>query len=144
MSDTASWLKSLLPFVVMCFGGFMALLDIQIVASSIGDIQGGLSAAPDEVAWLQTSYLVAEIVMIPLTGFFARALSTRYLFAIAAGGFTLMSLLCATSTSIGEMIVWRAAQGFIGGAMIPTVFAAAFTAFPKNRQAMVSAIVGLR
>ena len=59
----------------------------------------------DEIAWVQTAYLVAEIVMIPLTGFFGRALSTRYLFAIAAGGFTLMSMLCATATSIDEMIV---------------------------------------
>ena len=72
--------------------------------------------------------------MIPLTGFFGRALSTRYLFAIAAGGFTLMSLLCATATSIEQMIVWRAVQGFIGGAMIPTVFAAAYTIFPRSRQ----------
>ena len=92
---------------------------------------------------MQTAYLIAEIVMIPLSGFLGRALSTRYLFAIAAGGFTLFSVMCAGATSIGEMIVWRAAQGFIGGAMIPVVFSAAFTVFPKNRQAMVAAIVGL-
>jgi DHA2 family multidrug resistance protein len=135
--------KLIAAFVALSAGMFMAILDIQIVASSLSEIQAGLSASSSEIAWVQTAYLVAEIVMIPLTGFFGRALSTRYLFAIAAGGFTLMSLLCATSASIGEMIVWRAAQGFIGGAMIPTVFSAAFTAFPKNRQAMVSAIVGL-
>ena len=71
-------------WVLMVVGMFMAILDIQIVASSIGDIQGGLSAAPDEVAWLQTSYLVAEIVMIPLSGLLARLLSTRVLFALSA------------------------------------------------------------
>jgi DHA2 family multidrug resistance protein len=130
-------------FVALAAGMFMAILDIQIVASSLSEIQAGLSASSSEIAWVQTAYLIAEIVMIPLTGFFSRALSTRYLFAIAAGGFTLMSLMCATATSIEEMIVWRALQGFIGGAMIPTVFSAAFTAFPKNRQAMVSAMVGL-
>ena len=135
--------KLIAAFVALSVGMFMAILDIQIVASSLSEIQAGLSASSTEIAWVQTSYLVAEIVIIPLTGFFGRALSTRYLFAIAAGGFTLMSFLCAMSTSIGEMIVFRAAQGFIGGAMIPTVFSAAFTAFPKNRQAMVSAIVGL-
>src|ERR1700687_169629 len=94
-------------FVALSVGMFMAILDIQIVASSLSEIQAGLSASSSEIAWVQTAYLVAEIVMIPLTGFFGRALSTRYLFAIAAGGFTLMSLLCATSTSINEMIIYR-------------------------------------
>ncbi len=130
-------------FVVLSVGMFMAILDIQIVASSLAEIQAGLSASSSEIAWVQTAYLVAEIVMIPLTGFLGRALSTRYLFAIAAGGFTLFSVLCAGANSIGEMVVWRAAQGFIGGAMIPVVFSAAFTVFPKDRQAMVAAIVGL-
>ena len=86
-------------WVLMVVGMFMAILDIQIVASSIGDIQGGLSAAPDEVAWLQTSYLVAEIVMIPLSGLLARLLSTRVLFALSAAGFTLASVACAFATS---------------------------------------------
>ncbi len=130
-------------FVALASGMFMAILDIQIVASSLNEIQAGLSASSSEISWVQTAYLVAEIVMIPLTGFLSRALSTRYLFAICAAGFTLFSVLCAGSSSIGEMIVWRAAQGFIGGAMIPVVFSAAFTAFPKNRQAMIAAIVGL-
>ncbi len=130
-------------FMALSTGMFMAILDIQIVASSLAEIQAGLSASSSEIAWVQTAYLVAEIVMIPLTGFLSRALSTRYLFAIAAAGFTLFSVLCASATSIGEMIVWRAAQGFIGGAMIPVVFSAAFTAFPKSRTAMVAAIVGL-
>src|SRR5665213_788630 len=130
-------------FVALSVGMFMAILDIQIVASSLAEIQAGLSASASEIAWVQTSYLIAEIVMIPLTGFLGRALSTRYLFALASGGFTLMSVLCATSISLGEMIVWRAAQGFIGGAMIPVVFSAAFTVFPKRQQAIVASIVGL-
>ena len=110
---------------------FMAILDIQIVASSLAEIQAGLSAAPQEIAWVQTSYLVAEVVMIPLSGFLARALSTRVLFTISAAGFTLASVLCATATSINEMIVYRALQGFIGGGMIPTALAAAYTIFPR-------------
>ncbi len=135
--------KLIVAFVALAAGMFMAILDIQIVASSLNEIQAGLSASSSEISWVQTAYLVAEIVMIPLTGFLSRALSTRYLFAICAAGFTVFSVLCAGSSSIGEMIVWRAAQGFIGGAMIPVVFSAAFTAFPKSRQAMIAAIVGL-
>src|SRR5215471_15188008 len=83
MSETSSenWIKSLFPFVVMCFGGFMALLDIQIVASSLQYIGGGLSAAQDEISWVQTAYLIAEIVVIPMSGWLTRVFSTRWLFA---------------------------------------------------------------
>ncbi len=135
--------RTIIAFAAMALGMFMAVLDIQIVASSLAEIQAGISASSSEIAWVQSAYLIAEIVMIPLSGFLGRLLSTRYLFTIAAGGFTLFSALCATATSIEQMILWRAAQGFIGGAMIPSVFAAAFTMFPKRRQAMVSAMLGL-
>src|SRR5579862_3134460 len=100
MPTTAAWLKSLLPFIVMCFGGFMALLDIQIVASSLQQIGGGLSAAQDEISWMQTAYLIAEIIVIPLSGWLTRVFSSRWLFALSAAGFTLTSLLCALAWNI--------------------------------------------
>ena len=127
----------------MVFGMFMAILDIQIVSASLSEIQSGISASADEIPWVQTSYLIAEVIMIPLSGFLSRALSTRYLFVISAAGFTLMSMLCATATSINEMILWRACQGFIGGGMIPTVFASAFAIFPKEKQNVISPVIGL-
>jgi DHA2 family multidrug resistance protein len=130
-------------FMAMVFGMFMAILDIQIVSASISEIQAGLSASPDEAAWVQTSYLIAEIVMIPLSGWLSRLLSTKVLFAISAAGFTLFSLACAFSTSLGAMIVFRAAQGFIGGAMIPTVFATTFLLFPPNKRGQMSVLIGL-
>ncbi|WP_449219859.1 DHA2 family efflux MFS transporter permease subunit [Tistrella mobilis] len=130
-------------FIAMIFGMFMAILDIQIVSSSLSELQAGLAASPDEVSWIQTSYLIAEVVMIPLSGYLSRALSTRGLFLISAAGFTVMSALCATATTLDEMILWRALQGFVGGAMIPTVFAAAFQLFPGNRRAGVSVVIGL-
>ena len=127
----------------MVFGMFMAILDIQIVSASLSEIQAGLSASQDEVTWVQTAYLIAEVIMIPLSGFLSRVLSTRYIFAISAGGFTLMSFMCSTATSIDQMIVWRAAQGFIGGGMIPTVFASAYTIFPRSKLPLVAPIIGL-
>ena len=75
---TADWIRSLFPFAVMCFGMFMALLDIQIVASSLQNIGGGLSAAQDEISWVQTAYLIAEIIVIPLSGWLTRVFSTRW------------------------------------------------------------------
>jgi DHA2 family multidrug resistance protein len=130
-------------FLAMVFGMFMALLDIQIVSSSLNEIQAGLSASSDEITWVQTAYLIAEVVMIPLSGYLSRLLSTRILFVISATGFTLMSLGCAFATGIDTMIVCRALQGFIGGAMIPTVFATSFSLFPPNRGAGVGVLVGL-
>jgi DHA2 family multidrug resistance protein len=130
-------------FMAMVVGMFMAILDIQIVSASLGEIQAGLSASPDEVAWVQTSYLVAEIVMIPMSGWLSRLLSTRVLFVGSAIGFTVFSLACSYATSLGGMIVCRALQGFIGGAMIPTVFATAFLLFPPQQRAKVSVLIGL-
>jgi DHA2 family multidrug resistance protein len=127
----------------MCFGMFMALLDIQVVSASLNEIQAGLSASADEIPWVQTAYLIAEVVAIPLSGFLSRALGTRTLFAISAAGFTFASFMCGMSSSMSSMIVWRALQGFIGGGMVPTVFAAAYLIFPGERQKMVAPIIGL-
>src|ERR1700709_1607856 len=82
-----------LAFFAMVFGMFMSILDIQIVSASLAEIQAGLSASNDEVAWVQTSYLIAEVIMIPLSGTLARIVSTRVLFSVSAAGFTLASIL---------------------------------------------------
>ena len=135
--------QRVIGFMAMVFGMFMAILDIQIVSASLSEIQAGLSASADEIPWVQTSYLIAEVIMIPLSGYLSRAFSTRYLFAASAAGFTLMSIMCSTASSIPEMIVWRCLQGFIGGGMIPTVFAAAYTIFPREKQPIIAPIIGL-
>jgi DHA2 family multidrug resistance protein len=135
--------RRVVAFLAMVFGMFMAILDIQIVSASLSEIQAGLSASSDEIPWVQTAYLIAEVVMIPLSGFLSRMLSTRVLFTTAAAGFTAASALAATATNIDQMIVYRAIQGFIGGGMIPSVFAAAFTIFPPSKRNVVSPIIGL-
>jgi MFS transporter, DHA2 family, multidrug resistance protein len=135
--------RRILAFVVMCFGMFMAILDIQVVSASLSEIQAGISASSDEIPWVQTSYLIAEVIAIPLSGFLSRALGTRILFTVAAAGFTLASVMCGFSSSIDSMIVWRALQGFIGGGMIPTVFATGYLLFPGPRQKYIAPTIGL-
>jgi DHA2 family multidrug resistance protein len=135
--------RKLAIFAVMAFGQFMALLDTQIVAASLNSIQGGLSAGPDEIAWVQTAYLMAEIVMIPLSAFLSEAISTRWLFTASAVLFTASSLLCGIAWDIQSMSVFRAVQGFVGGAMVPTVFATGFALFDGKRRAMVPAVLGV-
>jgi MFS transporter, DHA2 family, multidrug resistance protein len=131
-----------LAFATMCIGFFIALLDIQIVSASLRDIGGGLSAGTDETAWVQTSYLIAEIIVIPLSGWLSRVMSTRWLFAVSAIGFTLSSLLCGLAWDIRSMIVFRALQGFLGGSMIPTVYTTAFIYFSGNQRVIAAATVG--
>ena len=135
--------RDVVTFFAMVLGMFMAILDIQVVSSSLAEIQAGLSASPDEISWVQTSYLIAEVVMIPLSGMLARILSTRVLFSLSAASFTLASAACALAWNLPSMIVFRALQGFLGGAMIPLVFSASFILFPLERRPLVTVIIGL-
>ena len=135
--------RRLIAFLIMVFGMFMSILDIQIVSASLSEIQAGLSASTSEVAWVQTSYLIAEVIAIPLSGFLSRAFGTRLLFAISAAGFTVASFMCGLTSTIEQMILWRAIQGFLGAGMIPTVFASAYTVFPPSKRPIVAPIIGL-
>lgn len=135
--------RQAIGFLAMVVGMFMAILDIQIVASSLAEIQAGIGASPEEISWVQTSYLIAEVIMIPLSGWLAHVFSTRWLFTFSALTFTLASAACAVAWSLESMIAFRAIQGFLGGAMIPTVFATAYSLFPRDRQAGVTVVVGL-
>src|SRR6185295_11097569 len=132
-----------LGFVASLLGLFMALLDIQIVASSLNEIQAGVSATPDEVSWIQSAYLIAEVIMIPLSGVLTRMLSTRGAFVLSSLGFTAASLGCALAQTLPQLVVLRALQGFIGGAMIPIAYAISFGIFPKRVMGSVQAVMGL-
>jgi len=135
--------RHLIGFFSMVVGMFMAILDIQIVAASLSEIQAGLSASQDEIVWVQNSYLIAEVIMIPFSGYVSRALGVRWTFIISSAGFTLASFACAFAQNMDQMIVTRVVQGFIGGAMIPTVFTAAYTMMPRSRQASTTVMIGL-
>src|SRR3984893_16950105 len=93
--DEKPRLRDWIGVLAMCAGLVMAIMDVQIVTSSLTQIQGGLSASADEIAWVQTAYLIADVVMVPLSGMMSRLLSTRILFVVAALGFTGASALCA-------------------------------------------------
>ena len=139
----AAYRRAWFGFIAMMFGNFMAILDIQIVASSLKEIQAGLSASADELTWVQTSYLIAEVIAIPLSGYLSRMMSTRVYFVASAVGFTIASLLCAFAWNIESMIVFRALQGFLGGGMIPTTLGAIFLLFPPEKRQLPTVLVGL-
>src|ERR1700687_3668586 len=118
--------KAWIGFIAMSFGMLMAILDIQIVASSLADMQTGLNLELNQLSWIQTTYLMAEIVGIPLTGWLTRVMSTRGAFLAGVVGFTLASIACALATGFWSMVPARVIQGFCGGLLIPLVFSAIF------------------
>ncbi|MBL6457901.1 DHA2 family efflux MFS transporter permease subunit [Belnapia sp. T6] len=136
-------LRHRIGFAATVVGLFMAILDIQIVSASLAEVQAGLSAAPDEASWIQSSYLIAEIVMIPLSGFLSRAISSRVLFTLSCAGFTVFSAACAFAESLPAMVVARALQGFVGGAMIPVCFSTSFLLYPGENRVKVSVLISL-
>jgi DHA2 family multidrug resistance protein len=119
-------------FLVMFCGMYVTLINVQIVSSSFKQIQGGLSAGADQISWVLTAALIAEVVMIPLSGWLSRLLSTRWLFTFCLGGFTLATFGCATAANIEMMIVFRALQGFSGGALMPMTLATMYLSFPPR------------
>src|SRR5437016_14597673 len=139
----APQLRDWIGVLAMGTGLFLAIMDVQIVTSSLTQIQGGLSASTDEIAWVQTAYLIADVVMVPMSGILSRLLSTRILFVVAALGFTGTSVLCATATNLGQMILYRAMQGFCGGAITPTVWPVVYTRFHGRQLATVIAFISV-
>lgn len=137
------WTRLFLGFGGMVVGYFMAVLDIQIVAASLTQIQAGIGANADQISWVQTIYLLAEVVIIPLTAYLTRMFGTRQVYVVAAGAFIVTSVLVGLTTSVEAMIVMRAFQGLAAGAMIPSVFATAMTVFPPDRRVTANVIVGL-
>ena len=141
--DEEPRLRDWIGVLAMCTGLVMAIMDVQIVTSSLTQIQGGLSASSDEIAWVQTAYLIADVVMVPLSGMMSRLLSTRILFVVAALGFTGASAMCATATSLGQMTLYRAMQGCCGGAITPTVWPVVYGRFRGPRLVTLMVIISM-
>jgi DHA2 family multidrug resistance protein len=128
--------KTWLAVIGATLGAFMAVLNIQIVNASLADIQGGIGAGIDDGGWISTSYLIAEIVVIPLSGWLAQVFSTRIYLLTNAFLFLVFSAACALAQDLPQMIALRAVQGFSGGVLIPLAFTLIITLLPKAKQAI--------
>jgi DHA2 family multidrug resistance protein len=117
-------------------GAFMAVLNIQIVNASLADIQGAIGAGIDDGGWISTSYLIAEIIVIPLSGWLAQVFSIRVYLLTNAVLFLVFSAACALAQDLPQMIVLRAFQGFFGGVLIPMAFTLIITLLPKAKQSV--------
>jgi DHA2 family multidrug resistance protein len=139
----ASSAKMWIAVVGSTLGAFMAVLNIQIVNASLADIQGAIGAGIDDGGWISTSYLIAEIVVIPLTAWLARVFSVRAYLLTNAVLFMVFSIACAFAQNLGQMIVLRAIQGFTGGVLIPMAFTIIITLLPKAKQPVGLALFAL-
>jgi DHA2 family multidrug resistance protein len=124
-------------------GAFMAVLNIQIVNASLADIQGAIGAGIDDGGWISTSYLIAEIVVIPLSAWLAQVFSVRIYLLTNAVLFLALSVACAFAQDLSQMIVLRAIQGFTGGVLIPMAFMLIITLLPKSKQPIGLALFAL-
>ena len=142
-NERAAPLRLWAGFIAMSIGMFMAVLDIQIVASSLPEIQTALLIPFDRLSWVQTSYLSAEIVAIPLTGWITRALAMRGAFIVCVLGFTIGSAMCAAADGFWWLVLSRVAQGFFGGFLIPLVFSAVFLMFDGSARVRATMVAGV-
>ena len=138
-SDASAWLA----VTAGTIGALMATLDISVVNSSLPTIQGEIGATASEGTWVSTAYLVAEIIIIPLSGWLERMFSLRLFLMIFVVGFTAFSVICGLSSSLTQMIIGRVGQGFTGGALIPTALSIVATRLPADKQPVGVALFGL-
>src|SRR5207237_3043405 len=135
--------KTCIAVIGATLGAFMAVLNIQIVNASLADIQGAIGAGIDDAGWISTSYLIAEIIVIPLSGWLAQVFSIRIYLLTNAVLFLLLSMACAFAQDLPQMIVLRAVQGFTGGVLIPMAFTLIITLLPQAKQPIGLALVAL-
>jgi DHA2 family multidrug resistance protein len=124
-------------------GSFMAILNIQITNASLLNIEGGIGTGVDNGSWISTSYLIGEIVVIPLTDYLSRVFSFRRYMLVSATLFAAFSVACAFTHDLPSMIAMRGLQGFAGGVLIPMAFTLVLTKLPKPQQPVGLAIFAL-
>ena len=138
-ASTTAWIAVLASMV----GAFMAILNIQITNASLLDIEGGIGTGVDNGAWISTSYLIGEIVVIPLTDYLSRVFSFRRYMLANVVLFALFSAACAFAHDLSTMIALRGLQGFAGGVLIPMAFTMVLTRLPKSQQPIGLAMFAL-
>ncbi|GAA6616552.1 DHA2 family efflux MFS transporter permease subunit [Scytonema sp. NUACC26] len=136
-------LRTWIGVLASMLGAFMAVLDIQITNASLQEIQGALGATLEEGSWISTAYLVAEIVVIPLTGWLSRVFSLRRYLLVNTALFLLFSITCAWAWNLNSMIIFRALQGFTGGVLIPTAMTVVLTYLPPSKQPIGLAVFAI-
>jgi len=142
-SDEKVTVRTWIAVMGSMLGAFMAVLDIQITNASLREITGGIASTSVEASWVSTSYLIGEIVTIPLTAWLSRVFGLRWYLLCNVALFLVFSGLCGTAGNLTQMVIYRALQGFTGGVMIPTSFTVANTLLPPSKRSLGLALFGI-
>ncbi len=121
----------------------MELIDTSIVNVALNDMAGNLGASIDDVSWVITSYAVANVIIIPMTGFLSQFFGRKRYYMASIIIFTIASVFCGLSTSIWELVFWRFVQGLGGGGLLSTSQSILFEAFPPKQRGMAGALFGM-
>src|SRR4029453_11106567 len=120
--------------VAVMFATFMEVLDTTVVNVSLPHIAGSLSASIDEATWVLTSYLVANAIILPMTGWLASRFGRKRLLMLSTVGFTVASALCGLAPNLASLVIFRIIQGLTGGALQPLSQAVLLESFkPEDR-----------
>ncbi|MDP9024597.1 MAG: DHA2 family efflux MFS transporter permease subunit, partial [Candidatus Eremiobacteraeota bacterium] len=129
--------------VTVMLGMIMAIIDTTIINVALNNIAGNLGASVDEVSWVATGYILANVCIMPLNGWLTAFLGRKRFYAASLAIFTVSSFLCGTATSITQLIIYRVIQGIGGGALQPTAQALLFETYPPEKRGAAMAIFGL-
>ena len=129
--------------ITVMLGLIMAIIDSTIVNVAINTIGGNLGATVDEVAWVATGYILANVVIMPLNGWLTALLGRKMFYATSLAVFTIASFLCGTAHSIWVLVAYRVLQGLGGGALQPTAQAIMFETYPPEKRGAAMAIFGM-
>lgn len=129
--------------VTVMFGAFMAVMDTSVVNVSMAHMMGSFGADLSSITWVATSYSIAEIIMVTMSGWWSSLIGRKTLYLASFAIFTIGSILCGTATTFEQMICYRILQGIGGGALIPVSQAILRETFPPQQQGMAMAIYGM-
>lgn len=132
--------KRLLMAIAVMISTVMQVLDTTIVNVALPHMQGQLSAAPDQIAWVLTSYIVASGIVMPLTGYFTDRLGQRRYLMICIIGFVVASALCGLATSLAEIVAFRVLQGVFGAGLVPMAQSIMLQAYPGRERGRAMAV----
>jgi DHA2 family multidrug resistance protein len=142
-ADAPAGPSRLLSSLAVLLAVLMVILDMTIVNVALPDMMGTLGATPDQITWVLTSYIVAEAIVIPMSGFLAERFGRKRVLTVSVAGFVVSSMLCGQSHSLMQMVIFRLLQGAFGASVVPLSQATMVDSFEPEKRGKAMAIWGI-
>ena len=139
----APFIEKILSSTAVLLAVLMVILDMTVVNVALPDMMGALGATPDQITWVLTSYIVAEAIIIPMSGFLAERFGRKQVLTVSVAGFVIASMLCGQSHTLFQMVVFRLLQGAFGASVVPLSQATMVDTFDAQSRGKAMAIWGI-